>query len=538
MPKSIAELPKQREEFGKAYRANKEKPVKDEPSVVVEDDEMADLKEMSESKPESKKKNAKEDAFEFTEGLKEMFKKPVEKPSGMARLFGSAQGMARKIGDYFDQAKKWAEQQFAKKELAKGKTKENIFESIDQNEDIIDLTAFEEVVEGTSEAVDLDVADFEGRSEGGLENLEEKAVEAEVEEDIVKETFRSLEGLEREAEEAKAEFKEEMSDEEYESRAKEARDVLGLNAPSPEELKQKTGKKAGGYRIPSPEEVEETAVKAKRQKFRESGYKVPSPEEVELEGKEKDKYTPPTPKKLEEKIAKQKQQEQLDIIKDQLGNLRKEQAEFKKRAEEVRKKKGEYGPDTYKQNEMLLKEIIKLEKQEKSLEKELKEFEKKFGAEDFSDEEKKWFKKGEDMGRENDEDGEIEKEGWKDEEKEFFKKGEKGEKRAKKAEKTVKAEKGEGGEAPFSKKAIDDDHEKYLEIMEYKEEHDGEAPKGESEDLHLSFSYNDYVSALKKNPKQASEMEEEMYEKLSAHDGRRNTVGRGPVTVHRALSRK
>jgi hypothetical protein len=473
MPKSISELPEKRAEFGKAYLGNKEKPIEDEPKVEV--------------------------SLEQIYGPR--FRK-AEKPSGMARLFGSAQGLSRKIGDYFVGAKKWAEQVFVRKELEKGKTKENIIESIDQNEDPIDLTAFREVLEGTKEAVDQDVADSKGRNEGGLENLEAKAVEAKMEEDIVKETFKLLEGLEKEAEEAQKEFKEEVAEEKEEEFSEEEHEKITKDL----EYKKRVLKDTQKYVKPS-------AVSAKK-------VKGLTEEIIKLEKKKKSEENKPTWEDVD--VKEFDEEAQIEELNKKL--------ELRKKVLRDTEKYARQTSAAFKKVAQLTEEILSLEKEKIRLTKS-----SAGKKEDFSDEEKEWFKKGEDMAEEKKE-SDVEKEDWKDEEKEFFKKGEKWSK------KREKSESKEDAEMPFGKKSIDEDHEKYLEIKEYEEEH-GEAPKGDSAELHLSFSFDDYKKALDKDPKKAKKMEEEMYEKLTtytpAKPGKgRETVGIGPVVRHRTLSRK
>lgn len=396
MPKNIAELPKYRREAGKGAFLKKESPIKEEQTVEINEDYE---KEITQKEFEGK-------AGREIEELKKIFKKPVEKPSGIARLFGTAQGLSKKIGDYFAETKQWVEFQFAKKELSKGKTKENILGSIEQNENTIGLTAFKEILEGTNEAVDSDVLEFAERNENGLANLEIKAEEAGIGEDIQDSVRKFLEALEKEAEEARNKFKEEMSDEEYEARAKEAKEILG-------DL----------YKAPSPKEKKE---------------KVKNQPETEFDA------------------------EKYEKIKDDL--------DYKKRVLKDTQKYAKQTPAALKKVTGLTKEIIALEKAKKEMEKR-----------------PQW---------ENIDTSEFEK-----------------------------SEEEVIGEAPFGKKVIDESHDKYLEIKDYEEEN-GNAPEGESAEMHLSFSYKEYQDALKNNPKKASKMEEEMYEKLAMGSVKPKSEGR------------
>ncbi|NQU83686.1 MAG: hypothetical protein HQ536_03155 [Parcubacteria group bacterium] len=64
-----------------------------------------------------------------------------------------------------------------------------------------------------------------------------------------------------------------------------------------------------------------------------------------------------------------------------------------------------------------------------------------------------------------------------------------------------------------NEKLINESHKKYKEIEKYEKKH-GVAPENESTELHLSFSYDEYKKAEKKNPKRATEMEQEIYDKI------------------------
>jgi hypothetical protein len=505
MPKNIAELPKQRKEFGKAYFGNKEKSIKEEPSVEIEEGYRQEILQK-----EFEGKMGKE-----MDALKEIFKKIAEKPAGISRLFGPAAGLVRKIGDYFDQAREWTEQQFAKKELKKGETKENIFESIDANEDKIDLMAFREVLEGTSEAADADVVSFGERTKNGMANLEEKSEESEAGEDIVKETARVLELLDKEAEDAREEFKEEVGELEDEEDVfeEEKEDVV-----SEKHAKEKTKEIKARLEIKK-EKKEEFEEEFNAEKYEKIKDDLVYKQRVLRDTQKYAKQTPATLKKItsltkeiialekaKKKMEKSSQWEDIDVKEfDEEARMSAESKDVGKRLKlrkkvlEDTKKYANPTPAALKKVTQLTKEIMALEKAKKNLEEKIKGKDKK---EVMSDEEyEARAKEAEEVLSEDVDVSEFEE-----------------------PEKLKESPK-EKGEAPFGKNVIDESHKKYLEIKEYEEER-GNAPEGESADMYLSFSYKDYQQALAKNPKKAEKMEEEMYEKLAMGGVKPKSQGR------------